>query len=448
MASKSKRTNSVRERNFSRVFLYWAFAIFMLKLLIISDIEDGAWYGADGENYIKGVNALFNEGIFSAERELTYWPAGYPIFIYSLKIFGSDWLLATLSILQSAVFSFSTFYFAKSLLVTRIKRFAYLIFLIVLLNPTLSLSSMSVGYESLAASGYLVSLGMVIVNLQSKNNREIKRFLLYISLIIGFMGFIQPRLIPGGLLLILVWLYNSKSRMSFSVYFLVSVLIVSVLPTALFIRNDRAVGIKSISTNLGTTMNIGAGDGATGGYDSKVSGVKCDLKHSNEVKADQERIQCILKWYVDNPSHSLKLFWNKSVYFWSPWFGPMGNGTMARNPWLKISPVKNIFDSSTNGQRLILGDIGLFISWIWLLGGVLIAIYGFIILWRSRALERVIGLIAVIVISSNWLITLISIGDHRFRVPIMGMSLFLQAVGIRTLFKGGKPPMVDGPALR
>jgi hypothetical protein len=74
--------------------------------------------------------------------------------------------------------------------------------------------------------------------------------------------------------------------------------------------------------------------------------------------------------------------------------------------------------------------------------------YGFTILWRAKQLERLMASIAIITISTSWLISLVTIGDHRFRLPIMGMSLFLQAVGIRTLFKGGKLPMVDGPALR
>jgi hypothetical protein len=30
----------------------------------------------------------------------------------------------------------------------------------------------------------------------------------------------------------------------------------------------------------------------------------------------------------------------------------------------------------------------------------------------------------------------------------MGMSLFMQAIGIKTLFKKGKAQVVDGPALR
>jgi hypothetical protein len=54
----------------------------------------------------------------------------------------------------------------------------------------------------------------------------------------------------------------------------------------------------------------------------------------------------------------------------------------------------------------------------------------------------------MIAVATNWLITLLTIGDHRFRIPIMGLSLFLQAIGLKTLLKGGKAPIVDGSSLR
>jgi hypothetical protein len=104
--------------------------------------------------------------------------------------------------------------------------------------------------------------------------------------------------------------------------------------------------------------------------------------------------------------------------------------------------------SKPDGEILIYGGIGKLVSWLWLLGGISLLIYGFIVLWRLRSLEKFIGVIAMIAVSTNWAISLISIGDHRFRIPIMGMSLFLQAIGLKTLFSGGKAPMVDGPALR
>ena len=91
---------------------------------------------------------------------------------------------------------------------------------------------------------------------------------------------------------------------------------------------------------------------------------------------------------------------------------------------------------------------GKLIAYIWMFSGLGLLLYGFLILWRANGTERFIGLFAMTIISSSWAITLISIGDHRFRLPVMGMSLFLQAIGLKTLLRGGKPAMVDGPALR
>ena len=34
------------------------------------------WYGADGENYLRGLVALVRDGFFSTDDKLSYWPAG------------------------------------------------------------------------------------------------------------------------------------------------------------------------------------------------------------------------------------------------------------------------------------------------------------------------------------------------------------------------------------
>jgi hypothetical protein len=193
-------------------------------------------------------------------------------------------------------------------------------------------------------------------------------------------------------------------------------------------------------------MNIGAGEKATGGYMKEGYGVECDLSGTSSQQ-DNQRVGCVLNWYLSNPVKAIELFYNKSVYFWSPWYGPVANGTMARNPWLTINPLKNIA-TTQDGFNLVYGGFGKVISWLWLLGGLALLLYGYITLWRQNSLERFIGNLAIIAVATNWLITLFTIGDHRFRIPIMGLSLFLQAVGLRTLFKGGKAPIVDGPSLR
>ena len=446
MASKSKRARSIKQRNLAKEFMYWAIAIFVIKLIIISNVQGGAWLGADGENYLTGYDAMLKDGIFSTETKLTYWPAGYPLFILFLSLIGKSFVLTTLAVVQSAVYSFSAYFFAAQLAKTRLKNFAYLAFFMILLNPTLSLSSIAVGYESPAAAGYLIVAGLLIKDFVQKDDKKLLPYIAISSSIFGFMSFIQPRLIVSGMLITLLWILIRKPWRSSALLVAVSLAVTLFFPVTLIFRNNQAVGLNSISTNLGGTMNIGAGDKAEGGYASKDVGVPCTTS-GTEAEKDSEQVACVLKWYLNNPTKAAKLFYNKTKFFWSPWEGQLANGTMARNPWLKIHPVRDM-QQNPDGDKLVRGPIGSLVSWSWLLGGLGFLFYGFIILWRARQLERLVGSIAMIAISTSWLISLVTIGDHRFRLPIMGMSLFLQAVGIRTLFKGGKPPMVDGPALR
>jgi hypothetical protein len=446
MASKSKRARSVKQRNLAKEFVYWAIAIFVIKLIIISNVQGGAWLGADGENYLTGYDAMLKDGIFSTETKLTYWPAGYPLFILFLSVIGKSFVLTTLAVVQSAIYSFSAYFFAAQLVKTRLKNFAYLAFFMILLNPTLSLSSIAVGYESPAAAGYLIVAGLLIKDFVQKDDKKLLPYIAISSAIFGFMSFIQPRLIVSGILVTLLWILIRKPWRSAALLVAVSLAVTLFFPATLIFRNNQAVGLNSISTNLGGTMNIGAGDKAEGGYASKDVGVPCTTSGTDAEK-DSQQVACVLKWYLNNPTKAAKLFYNKTKFFWSPWEGQLANGTMARNPWLKIHPVRDM-QQNPDGDKLVRGPIGSLVSWSWFLGGLGFLFYGFIILWRARQLERLIGSIAMIAISTSWLISLVTIGDHRFRLPILGMSLFLQAVGIRTLFKGGKPPMVDGPALR
>ena len=459
MASKSKRARINPERNFQKIFVYWSIGVFVLKLIVIARIVgisfpiggkpfsiDGIWLGADGENYLTGYNGLLRDGVFSAEGILNYWPAGYPLVILLLSKLGASWVLTTLSIVQTIVFSISAYFFAVQLSRTRLKKYSFLIFLFIIFNPTLSLSSLAIGYESFTASGFLFTAALIVKDFIEKNNSKFKSYVLINAIIYGLLAFMQPRLLVTGILILCFWIVTRCGIKAGSVILIIGVLVSLIIPASLMYRNYKAIGVTSISTNLGVTMSIGAGNQATGGYGKGESGVDCNLS-GTEVQKDNQRVRCVLAWYLSNPVKSLNLFYNKSIYFWSPWFGPEANGTMARNPWLKINPVKNV-TSTQEGVDLVFGGFGKLISWVWLLSGVAIMFYGYLVLLRQKSLERFIGNLAMIAIGSNWLISLISIGDHRFRIPIMGMSLVLQAVGLKTLLRGGKPAMVDGPALR
>ena len=445
MSTKKKITNPKSDHLIKKL-VFWSTAIFVLKMLIIYNIGrvnlnlgndqsmdiSGIWLGADGDNYLKGYQALLKDGVFSPESILNYWPAGYPLFILLLSILGKSWVLTTLAVIQSAIFSYSAYFFTKQLLTTKLRNISRIVIILILINPTLSLSSLVVGYESLVASGILICAGLIVKDFQEKNNSKFKIYIIQYSLISGFIIFIQPRFVISLVSVLIFWVITRVGLKLGVVTVIVSLLIISLMPSTLIYRNNQASGINSISTNLGTTMNIGAGDNATGGYDDKNLGVACDLSGSVSQQ-DSQKVKCVLTWYLQNPVTTLKLFYNKSVYFWSPWSGPVAEGTMARNPWLKVNPIVNIA-TTPDGSDLIYSTTGKIISWLWMLAGIYLLFFGFYKLWQFGGVERVLAIVAGLIIGSNWLITLITIGDHRFRLPIMGLSLFIQGVGFATIF--------------
>ena len=459
MSKRNKNRNTQILSNVEQKLKYGSVAILIFKIAIISRISafnfkvsgepfliDGAWLGADGENYLTGFKALVSQGVYSEAGILNYWPAGYPLILYFLTLFGKSWVLTTLSIFQTLIYAYAVYFFSKQLSRTRIKKYSFLVFLLISLNPTLALSSIVIGYESLTASGFLLAIGIIIKDFVEKNERKFLINVIITSVIFGLMSFMQPRLIVAGIVVNLLWIFNRKGLKIAYLFVALSLVVTLLFPATLVYRNNKAIGVNSISTNLGVTMNIGAGDNATGGYMKEGFGVPCELS-GTPSQQDSQRVKCVLTWYLENPTKSLKLFYNKSIYFWSPWFGPVANGTMARNPWLTISPIKSM-TSTQEGVNTVYGNFGKLISWTWLLGGLALLLYGFQILWRQKSLERLIATLAMLAIAINWLVSLISIGDHRFRMPIMGLSLFLQAIGLKTLFRGGKVTMVDGPGLR
>jgi hypothetical protein len=105
---------------------------------------------------------------------------------------------------------------------------------------------------------------------------------------------------------------------------------------------------------------------------------------------------------------------------------------MARNPWLKISPVKSLATNESSAG-LVSGGFGKLISWIWIVSQISLLFYGFLALRKIDPVSKLLadGSIAAVLIS--WLISIGTIGDHRFRLPTMGLSLLLQVAALWTI---------------
>jgi len=410
-----------------------------LKFLLDNNyIPPNAWYGADGENYIQSLYGLVSSGFFSTEAKLSYWPAGYPLLMWPILELFRGQFFAVLAIIQSALYMFGAAWFADELSRTRVGKSSYLVAIFLAFNPTLALNTISVGYELPVVSLSLVATAAFIRYAMGNQDAICRWELALAAVALTLSTLMQPRLIILSLIFFVVWALAIMRAKVIPLFLAFAIGTVSIGPAVMIYRNLQVHDYVAVSTNLGITMRLGAGPGTSGGYSSAPTGlVQCPETEGNAANRDAALVRCVLQWYGDNPGTALKLFWNKARYFWSPWFGPEANGTMARNPWSQNHPFKSTIQT-VSGFNLIYGGVGKTISWLWMLAGLALLIRGVKILWKIGGLERALALMTASAFLMNLVSSMLTIGDHRFRIPSMGMTLFLQAIGFSSLFKNNR----------
>jgi hypothetical protein len=440
-SSKAARTS----RSQLRAIILFSAVVFLIKVTWLSTQQGRGLLGADGENYLNALIGLLEDGFFSDERLLSYWPAGYPILMWPLAELSFNNFAFLVGTLQSLIFAVSVIFFSFELSKSSLKILTWPAVLILSLSPTYTLNSVVIGYEVTSAVLFLlvIALYMRLIRIDKRSifNWEISLAALAISV----SCFMQPRIILLALGLFIPFaIYHYRGR-AIPIFLAFSLFIVAIAPAILIFRNTQAQGFAAISTNLGVTMNIGAGEGATGGYNNKYNGVPCPEALGNEAEVDSAKVKCVLKWYLQNPSTSLKLFANKFFFHWSPWFGPLNNGTMQRNPWLKFHPFAESVKTQ-EGYEIASGNLGKSISWIWVLGSLALMAYGFIALRRRGGLSTLLAWALFIPVLLNTASSMGTIGDHRFRIPTLSLSLLLQLFGAYALFsRKSFRRGIDGP---
>jgi len=407
-----------------------------IKFITMGNIQAGAWFGADGENYTKGIDGLLKDGFFSEEPKLSYWPAGYPLLLWPIAVFSTAKFFYILSFLQSVFFGFATYFFTNKLRESSLKFLALWASIIITINPTLSLSTLSVGYEAPIAACFMMIAGAILSTFDKPID---KKFWIVVASVGGWFAlatFMQPRFLLIAISVAILWalkVAGAKNRVRIAALITA---IMMVAPGIMIFRNSVAIDKATISTNLGVTMNIGAGPETSGGYGRSGPEVPCEPKAPATTVSDNDLVICVLKWYVANPVDTARLTLTKSVLFWSPWSGPLSfNGTMGRNPWLLISPIQEVSTNSIFGQKLIIGPVGTFTSYAWLFGQVLLIFVGYRSLRKLDGFEKFFAQIVMVPVVLSWLISIGTIGDHRFRVPTMSMSLFLQVAAFLAIRK-------------
>ena len=433
MAKQIKNKKPVTQANKAEVKIHryliaFPAIAFVIKLITMANIQGGGWLGADGENYLKGADELFKDGFFSKADILNYWPAGYPILLWLLVFISVSKLVYLISFIQSIFFAYATYFLSKQVSKTSLAWLSLPASFFISFNPTLSLSSLAIGYESPVAACFMMALAVII---SSKLNSRRNPFILaiYAGAWISLAAFMQPRYLFSGFVIFLIWGFSFSSRKFGAGLALAASAIALISPLTLVTRNAIAIDKPIISTNFATAINYGAGEQATGGYTRVGDFVPCPPTPPAKDVTDNQTISCVLKWYLKNPVKTAKLSFNKSEFFWSPWSGPLANGTMARNPWLKISPVQDLLNRQSS-YAMVTGVVGKFISWLWIIGQLVLLGLGFKMLRKGDSTARLVANVSLAAVATSWLIAVGTLGDHRFRIPTMGLSLLLQVAAL------------------
>ena len=432
MASKSKAARQQVSKKSNKVNFYlWAIPLlaFVIKLIVMGNTTGGGWLGSDGESWLAGADGLLKQGYYSDASVLSYMPAGYPILIWllaKLSVVNGVWLL---SFFQSAFYAFASFYFVKQLRDTKLRPYIFLIAIAIAFNPTLSLSTLVIGYESLLSSCMLLTMGLIINSMQLADTHKIYFGVISVGAVSAIASFVQPRWILTTVVIAVVWALMYKNR-KVQVVILVGVIgIMAIAPALTIQRNIQSVDKAVIASILGSNMAVGAGDETSGGYPHTGPVVPCEPVPPATAPSDSDLVKCVVKWYASHPVKAMRLFINKGFFFWSPWSGPLGEGTMARNPWLKFNPLENISKGSQQGNDLVNKLPGKIISFAWVMGCISMMFIGFFWLRSMKGIYANIAYVTLVPVVLSWLVAMGTVGDHRYRIPTMPLSVFLQIMG-------------------
>ncbi len=432
MASKSKiaRVQQSKKSNRDNIYLVAIpLLAFVIKLITMANTPNGGWLGSDGESWLSGADALFKQGYFSDAGVLSYMPAGYPILIWLLTKISLVHAVLLLSLTQSAFYAYASFYFVKQLRETKLSQYIFLVGIALAFNPTLSLSTLVIGYESLLSSCMLMIVGLIIKSRQSLESQKFDKYIIGVGGFSAFSSFIQPRWVLTSIVIAYTWALMYKNR-KIQATILVGVIGVMAIGPALVVqRNIQSVDKAVVATILGSNMAVGAGDETSGGYPHTGPVVPCEPISPATAVSDAQMVGCVVKWYVGHPLKAVRLFINKGFFFWSPWSGPLGEGTMARNPWLKFNPLVDIAQGSREGNALVTQAVGKAFSFAWVMGCISMMFIGFFWLRSMKGIYANIAYATFLPVAVSWVVALGTVGDHRYRIPTMTLSVFLQVMG-------------------
>jgi 4-amino-4-deoxy-L-arabinose transferase-like glycosyltransferase len=400
--------------------------------------------GPDTGSYLAAARGLADRGLLADHvPNLPYWPAGYPAFLAAIfaAVGEAPRAVAALQVLLLGVATWCLF-----TLVRRELGGAVAVVAVVLtgISPALLAASNELMYETVLASALVIAFDLVSRARRAPGRRG-GALAAAGAFVLGLAATMQPKALVVVLVL-LAWAcvgprdaLATRARTAWVA--LAVVLAAAVGPLALIARSAAATDHAALSANLGATARIGLNDRASGGYRYDVSvlrgcGLPARLVSRDRVAFsdadlfafDRTLTRCSASWAADHPLHALRLAAVKALYFWSPMVGPLPRDREAS--WAQpfdlrraLPPALRHAGAFATANR-VLGNL-----WTLLVVGLVLA--GAAVGVRGEHRRATLLLAAPVALFLA--VSMVTIGDARFRLPVTPFYTVLQALAVVAL---------------
>jgi 4-amino-4-deoxy-L-arabinose transferase-like glycosyltransferase len=374
----------------------------------------------DASIYHRIAEDFLRLGIGSPDvTNVPFFPGGYPALLS-----GAYWLVGVrpwvIVLIQALLVG--TAIYASGWFVARLigRRVALGSATLMTISPALTAVVASLMYESALFSA--ITLGFA-VGLRASDAVGARAVVLAATagLLIGLGIPIQPKVLLVAAVFV-AWLALRARRAAPA---LAALLAITVAPMAYAVRTERSDGRLALSTNLGRNMLIGFHDEAKGGYG--VATGACDWR-ADPFEDDTAERRCALRWAAHHVVQLPELEVRKVFYFWSPVVGQAENwggfeeGLDARNHMPSSIRDAGWFEPADSAVRS-----GLALVWLALTVG------GLAYLWPRR---REFAALAAAVVGAVLLVSLVTFGDSRYRLPVAAFYVPLQVTALLAMVSG------------
>lgn len=401
--------------------------------------------GPDTTSYVAAAHGLADRGLLADHvPNLPYWPAGYPAFLAAIFAVVGDAprAAAALQVLLLGLATWSLF-----ALVRRELGGAVAVVAVVLtgISPALLAASDELMYETVLASALVIAVDLVSRARRAPGPRG-AALAAAGAFVLGVAATMQPKAL-AVVLVLLAWVCTAPrgaaaaTRARTAALALAVVLAAAVGPLALIARSAAATDHAALSANLGATARIGLNDRASGGYRYDVSVLRgCGLparlvsrdragfSDADLFAFDRTLTRCSASWAADHPLHALRLAAVKALYFWSPMVGPLPRDREAS--WAQpfdlrraLPPALRHAGAFATANR-VLGNL-----WTLLVVGLVLA--GAAVGVRGEHRRATLLLAAPVALFLA--VSMVTIGDARFRLPVTPFYTVLQALAVVAL---------------